>query len=77
MKINAARRFVTLVLGLSAAAVVTSITGCASGPLSSNLNGSPSDDNTAGKGNNHIPVVYTSASVTPDSTDLPDGITHP
>jgi hypothetical protein len=77
MKIKAARRFVTLVLGLSAAAMVTSITGCASGPLSSNLNGSPSDDKPTGNGDNHTPIVYTSPSVTPDATDLPDGITHP
>jgi hypothetical protein len=77
MKIKAARLFVTSVLGLSAAAVVTSITGCASGPLSSNLEGSPPYDKPVGKGDNQTPIVYTSPSVTPASTDLQDGITHP
>jgi hypothetical protein len=77
MKIKAARLFVTLVLGLSAAAMIASITGCASGPFSSNLEGSPPYDNPAAKGDNHTPIVYTSPSVTPAPTNLPAGNTGP
>jgi hypothetical protein len=55
--------------------MVTSITGCASGPFSSNLNGSPPNDNPAAKADNHTPVVYTSPSVIQDPTNLPAGNT--
>jgi hypothetical protein len=77
MKISAVRLFVILVLGLTATAIVASITGCASGPFSSNLAGSPPYNFPPGRGDNHTPVVYTSPSVTPAPADLPAGITHP
>jgi hypothetical protein len=77
MKIKAARPLVRLVLGLSAAAMVTSIIGCASGPFSSNLNGSPPYDKPTAKGDDHTPIVYTSPSVTPAYTNTPTGNTDP
>ena len=70
LKIKAGRLFLALGLGLSTAAMVTSITGCASGPFSSNLNHSPTDNQPTWSGDDHAMPVYTSPAVTPASTNL-------
>jgi hypothetical protein len=71
MKIKTGRLFFAMALGLLTTLVVISINGCTSGPLSSNLSHSPTDDNSAFSGDNHIQPVYTSPSVTPATTNLP------
>jgi len=60
-------------LGLSTAIMVTGITGCANGPFSSNLNGSPPNTKPTWSGDDHVPPVYTSPVVNPESTNLPAG----
>jgi hypothetical protein len=77
LKIKAGRLFLALGLGLSMAAIVTSITGCASGPFSSNLNQSPSDFQPTWSGDDHAMPVYTSPTVTSATTNLPATDTPP
>jgi hypothetical protein len=57
-------------LGLSTAALIAVITGCTSGPFSSNLNGSPPGSSTPWKSDNRTPPVYTSPTTTPATNDL-------
>jgi hypothetical protein len=73
MKIKIGRLFLMPGLGLLAAMVVIGINGCTSGPLSSNLSHSPTDDNSTFSGDNHIQPVYTSPTVAPATTNLPAG----
>jgi hypothetical protein len=77
MKIKAGSLFLALGLGLSTAAVVTGITGCAGGPFSSNLNQSPTDVNPTWSGDDHAQPVYTSPTVTPATNNLPAANTPP
>jgi hypothetical protein len=70
MKIKAGRLFLVLGLGLSTAAVVTGITGCTSGPFSSNLNQSPPYTKPTWSGDDHVPPVYTSPTVNPTTNNL-------
>ena len=70
LKIKAGSLFLALGLGLSTAAIITSITGCASGPFSSNLNQSPPDSKSAWGGDDHAQPVYTSPTVTPATNNL-------
>jgi hypothetical protein len=70
IKIKAGRLLLALALGLSMAAIVTSMTGCASGPFSSNLNQSPTDSNPTQDGEDHAMPVYTSPIVTPATNNL-------
>jgi hypothetical protein len=67
MKIKTGRVFTALGLGLSMAAIIT---GCASGPFSSNLNQSPPYFNPTWRGDDHTPPVYTSPAVTPETNNL-------
>jgi hypothetical protein len=53
------------------------LAGCTSGPLSSNLTHSPTDDNSTFGDDNHIQPVYTSPTVTPVTTNLPAAYTPP
>jgi hypothetical protein len=76
MKIKAGRLFLATSAGLLAA-VVIGINGCTSGPLSSNLSHSPTDDNPTFSGDNHIQPVYTSPTVAPATTNLPAANTPP
>ena len=77
MKIKAARLFVALGMGLSTAFVVIGITGCVDDQDSSNLKGSPPYTNPTWIGDDHIQPVYTSPSVTPATTNLPEANTPP
>jgi hypothetical protein len=77
LKIKAVRLLLALCLGLSMAVVVTSITGCASGPFSSNLNHSPTDFEPTWSGDDHAMPVYTSPTVTPATTNLTTANTPP
>ena len=70
LKMKAAPLFLALGLGLASAVVVTGITGCASGPFSSNLNQSPPDSKSAQGGDDHAQPVYTSPTVTPATNNL-------
>jgi hypothetical protein len=70
LKIKAGSLFLALGLGLSTVTVVTGITGCASGPFSSNLNQSPSDFNPTWDGEDRATPVYTSPTVTPATNNL-------
>ena len=70
LKIKAGSLFLALGLGLSTAAMVTGVTGCASGPFSSNLNQSPPYFNPTWRGDDHTPPVYTSPAVTPETNNL-------
>jgi len=70
MKIKTGRLFLALGLGLAMAAIVTSITGCVSGPFSSNLNQSPTDFQSTSDGEDHAMPVYTSPTVTPATNNL-------
>jgi len=70
LKIKAGRLFLALGLGLSMAAIVTSITGCVSGPFSSNLNQSPPYFKPTMRGDDHTPPVYTSPTVAPATNNL-------
>jgi hypothetical protein len=62
MKIKTGRLLLTMGLGLLA---VIGINGCTSGPLSSNLSHSPTNDNSTFSGDNHTQPVYTSPTITP------------
>jgi len=73
-KIEACRSFLGLALGLLMG-VIASITGCASGPLSSNLNQSPPYHEPTWSGDDHTPSVYTSPTVAPATNNLAN--THP
>jgi len=66
-----------LVLGLSVAAVVSSLTGCVSDEPSSNPNQSPPYFKPTFSGDDHTPPVYTSPSITPATTNLPAPNTPP
>jgi hypothetical protein len=77
LKIKAGSLFLALGLGLSTAAMVTGVTGCASGPFSSNLGHSPTDIQPTWSGDDHAMPVYTSPTVTPASTNLPTANTSP
>ena len=68
MKIKTGRLFPALGLGLSMAAIIT---GCASGPFSSNLNQSPPDFKPTWSGDEHAMPVYTSPTVTPATNNWP------
>jgi hypothetical protein len=70
MKIKTGRLFRVLGLGLSMAAIITSATGCASGPFSSNLSHSPTDSQPTWSGDDHAMPVYTSPTVIPATNDL-------
>jgi hypothetical protein len=70
LKIKTGPLFLALGLGLSTAVVVTSITGCASGPFSSNLNQSPPYFRPTMSDDDHTPPVYTSPTVTPATNNL-------
>jgi hypothetical protein len=70
LKMKAVPLFLALGLGLASAVVVTGITGCASGPFSSNLNQSPPDSKSAREGDDHAQPVYTSPTVTPATNNL-------
>ena len=70
-KTKAGSLFLALGLGLSMAAIVTSITGCASGPFSSNLKQSPPDFKPTWSGDDHAMPVYTSPTVTPTTNNWP------
>jgi hypothetical protein len=70
LKIKAGPLFMALGLGFSTAVVVTGITGCASGPFSSNLNQSPPYSQSTWSGDDHTPPVYTSPTVTPATNNL-------
>jgi len=70
LKFKAGPLFLALGLGLSTAVVVTGITGCASGPFSSNLNQSPTGFKPTWRGDDHTPPVYTSPTVTPATNNL-------
>jgi hypothetical protein len=71
LKITTGRLFLILVLGLSMAAVVSSITGCVSDEPASSPNQSPPYFKPTFSGDDHTPPVYTSPSVTPATTNLP------
>jgi hypothetical protein len=77
LKIKTASLFLALALGLSTAAVVSGITGCASGPFSSSLGHSPTDSKPTWSGDDHAMPVYTSPTVTPATTNLPAANTPP
>jgi hypothetical protein len=77
LKIKAGHLFLALGLGLSMAAMVTGITGCASGPFSSSLGHSPTDNQPTWSGDDHAMPVYTSPAVTPASTNLQSANTPP
>jgi hypothetical protein len=77
LKIKAGSLFLALGLGLSTAAMVTVVTGCASGPFSSNLGHSPTDIQPTWSGDDHAMPVYTSPTVTPASTNLQSADTPP
>ena len=74
LKIKAGSLFLALGLGLSTAAMVT---GCASGPFSSSLGHSPTDNQPTWSGDDHAMPVYTSPAVTPASTNLQSANTSP
>jgi hypothetical protein len=46
------------------------MTGCASGPFSSNLNQSPTDSHPTQDGEDHAVPVFTSPTVTPATNNL-------
>jgi hypothetical protein len=71
LKIKADHLFLALWLGLSTAVIVTGITGCVSGPFSSNLNQSPTDNQPTWSGDDHAMPVYTSPTVTPATNNWP------
>jgi hypothetical protein len=77
LKIKAGRLFLALGLGLPMAVIVTSITGCASGPFSSNLNQSPTDVQPTWSGDDHAMPVYTSPTVTPATNNWPSTNSSP
>jgi hypothetical protein len=77
LKIKAGSLLLALGLGLSMAAMVTGITGCASGPLSSSLGHSPTDIQPTWSGDDHAMPVYTSPAVTPATTNLQSANTPP
>jgi hypothetical protein len=77
IKIKIGRLFLAMGLGLLAAMVVIGGNGCTSGPLSSNLSHSPTDDNSTFSGDSHIQPVYTSPTVVPVTTNLPAPNTPP
>ncbi len=72
MKIKTGRLFLALVLGLSTAAMVTGITGCATGPSSSKLDPGPTT-----RDDEHAQPVYTSPTVTPATTNRLNANTPP
>jgi len=76
MKVCAPAKAMMLVLGIITWIVATSITGCTSGPLSSNLNGSPPYDKPTWSGDDHTPPVYTSPTVTPAATNFSNESPH-
>ena len=74
MKTINVRLLPVLGIGLSMA-IVISVTGCTSGPFSSNLTHSPTSSDTTWRGDNHAQPVYTSPTVTPATqtlTKVPD-----
>jgi len=72
MKIKAGSLFLTLGLGLiMAAVIVASLTGCAGGPFSSNLNGSPAYVKPTSGADDHDQPVFTSPTPTPATNNLP------
>jgi hypothetical protein len=77
LQIKVSRLFLALGLGLSTTAIITGVTGCASGPLSSNLNQSPTDFQPTWSGDDHAMPVYTSPTVTPATTNLTTANTPP
>jgi hypothetical protein len=77
MKFKAGSVLVALGLGLSTAIMATGITGCANGPFSSSLNGSPPNTKPTWSGDDHVPPVYTSPAGNPASTNLSGGNTPP
>jgi hypothetical protein len=62
-----------LAQGMGLLIVVTGITGCANGPFSSSLNGSPPYTQSTVRGGNHVPPVYTSPADSSTATNLPAG----
>jgi hypothetical protein len=70
LKIKACRSLLVLVLGLSTTVVVTGLTGCVSGPFSSNLNQSPPNYKPTWSGDDHNQPVFTSPTVTPATNNL-------
>jgi hypothetical protein len=72
MKTKNVRLTVELGLGLLAAAMVAAlITGCKSGPFSSDLNGSPTSDfHYAQSRNYHSPQVNTPPPASPTTNEL-------
>ena len=64
-KIKSCRLFLVLGPGLLLAVIVTTVTGCVSGPFSSDLNQSPPYAKPTWRGDDHTPPVYTSPTVTP------------
>jgi hypothetical protein len=77
LKIKAGRLFLMLGLGLSMAAIVTSITGCFSDSKPSNPNQSPAYFKPTFEGDDHTQPVYTSPTVAPATTNLPSSHTSP
>jgi hypothetical protein len=77
LKINVARFCLALGLGISMAAIVTSITGCVSDSKPSNPNQAPVYFKPTFEGDEHAQPVYTSPSVAPATTNLPAAATPP
>jgi hypothetical protein len=77
LKSKAGCPFLTLALGLSTAAMVISLNGCASDQPPSNPNASPPYFKPTFSGDDHTPPVYTSPAVVPANTNLPAVTTPP
>ena len=77
MKIKSGRLFLAICLGLSTAALVTGITGCASDEHPANPNESPVYFKPTWNGDDHAQPVYTSPTVPPPATNLPAAKTPP
>jgi hypothetical protein len=73
MKIKTGSWLVTMGLGLATASMVTGITGCASGPFSSNPNGSPPYTQSTVRDGDQTQPVYTSPADNSTATNLPAG----
>jgi hypothetical protein len=69
MKIKAGRLFLALGMGLSMAAIVTTITGCVSDRYHSNPNQPMLNFQPTLKSDDHAMPVYTSPAVTPATTN--------
>jgi len=77
MKIKNNLLFLALGLGLSMAAIVGVVAGCAADQDTSNLKHSPTATTPTWSGDNHSPPVYTSPASAPATTNLPASNTPP